>query len=116
MRSVRQQSDDIKRLAILAPSLLPLPQESNHGIAQLVLYCKISIQQTGSMDFLLQPPAPTPQSYLPQSNSVNSSKKKRIRKLPCDGGNVVSYHTHNVQGLSAAIVHYHTSPITDIYS
>ena len=56
------------------------------------------------MDFLLHPPAPIPQSYLSLPNYVNS----RNHKLPCDGGNVVFYHKHNVQGLSAAIVHYHT--------
>lgn len=36
MRSVKQQSDNIKRLAILARSLLPLPHKSSHGISQLV--------------------------------------------------------------------------------
>jgi hypothetical protein len=34
------KSENIKRIAILAPSLLPLPHESSHGIPQLVSVVK----------------------------------------------------------------------------
>ena len=71
------------RLAIPAPSLFPLPQESNHGDFTDSEYSNISIQQTGSIEFLLRPQAPTPQSSSSQPNSVNSSKiNKKIAK--CD--------------------------------
>lgn len=107
MRSVKQQSDDIKRLAILAPLLLPLPHKSSHGMSQLVSI--VRFYPTDKLDGI---PFSTSNSYstilfIP-TKLCQLQQEKRNHKLPYDGGNVVSYHKHNVQGWSAAIVHYHT--------
>ena len=107
------------RLAIPAPSLFPLPQDSNHGDFTDSEYAKISIEQTGSIEFLLRPQAPTPRSYLSQPNSANSSKIKiKIREMWCLVMMEISYSTRSAisRSLSAAIVHCHTSPITEICS
>lgn len=106
------------RLAIPAPSLLPLPQESNHGDLKASEYFEISIQQTGLIKFLLWPQAPTPRSYLSQPNSVNSSQKKRNCEMWCLVMVEISYSTRSAmsRSLSAAIVHCHTSCMTEIYS